>query len=87
MNEISRFYQEISNLIERIDSLIEEDKYIKIIFSSILDREKELQSKVIRKVSQNYKILMHTSLSCRETKAKEVKEWAKNAEGQCLIIW
>lgn len=87
MDKISIFYQEILNLNDMIDSLVEDNKYIKVRFSSILDWEKELKFEVIPKVSKNDRRLMHSSLSLREKKAKEVREWAKNAQGQCLGIW
>lgn len=49
MDKISRFYQGILNLNERIDSLVEGDKYIRARFLSILEWEKNFSQKLFQK--------------------------------------
>lgn len=78
MDIICKHYHETVNLNENIETLVEEDRIVKEIFSSILEWEKQLQTKDILKTTKKYKTLMYTSLNCRLSRAKECKCGPRN---------
>lgn len=63
MYKICKFYQDTLDPKEWIESLVEEDKYIKEKFTSILERETQLHLENISKFYKLNKIIMYVSFN------------------------